>query len=151
MAIKTTSDLAEWYGKTERTIHSWAKDGCPIYRNGGKGEPNQYNTVEVHNWLTEREIKKRVVTSDGQHYDKQEEDARLKHHQANLEELKEAEKRGELIPVDLAITEFGEKITNARAKILALASSVPEQNRDKLNAAIYKVLDELSQPETEIS
>jgi phage terminase Nu1 subunit (DNA packaging protein) len=151
MAIKTLKEVTAWYGVSERTLHNWIRDGVPVQKKGGNGVSSQLDTTEVHNWLMEREIKKRVVSSDGEQYDGQVETARLKHHQANIEDMREQEKRGELIPLDIAISDFGEKISNARAKVLVLDRSVPVKHRAKLNEAIRSVLDELSQPEIEVS
>ncbi len=150
MAIKTLAEVAEWYEVSERTMHNWISEGLALHHKGGKGSPHLFNTVDVHKWLQIREIKSRVVTKDGKHYDKQEEEARLKHHQANMEQLKEEEKRGELIPVDVAVSEFGQLVGNARAKILQLSKLVPTKHREKLNDGITLALNELSEADAVI-
>jgi len=139
----TGVNLAKHYEVTGQTVQNWIKAGCPS-EGGGKGRPRIFDTVTVHNWLIEREIGNRVVTKNGEFYDRQEEEARLKHHQANLEQIKEAEKIGELIPLSDAVSEFGELVANARAKLLSISKDAPSSYKDKLDESIREALDELS-------
>jgi phage terminase Nu1 subunit (DNA packaging protein) len=139
--------LADIFGVTTKTLRDWGHKGLPVVVRQTGPNGNTYNTVDCLAWWRDQEIQRRVVTQDGKHYDKQEEEARLKHHQANMEQLKEEEKRGELIPLDVAVSEFGQLVGNARSKILQLGKLVPKKHRDKLNEGITLALDELSEAE----
>ena len=139
--------LSEIFGVTTKTIRDWDNKGLPVVVRQTGRNGNTYETVKCLAWWRDQEIQRRVVTQDGKHYDKQEEEARLKHHQANMEQLKEEEKRGELIPLDVAVSEFGQLVGNARSKILQLGKLVPKKHRDKLNDGITLALNELSEAE----
>jgi len=80
--------------------------------------------------------------------------ARLDHHRANLEEMREAKMRGDLVDFDAIVEQVSKMIATARAKLLALPQRVaqslavaPEVRRE-IQAAIQKevfsTLDELS-------
>lgn len=144
--------VAEFYGVTTKTVQNWITQGMPVKQKGSKGVASVFESVDVHNWLLERAVQKRITTtSSDEVFDKQAQEARLKHHQANIEEMKEAQLRGELIPVVEAIEAFGDLAANARAKFLRLSDLVPECYQDTLNTGIRTALDELSQPAAGLS
>jgi len=144
---KTVSSgyLCEHYDITQRGFQKWVADGCPVLERGKAGTAHKFSTVDVHLWLIERAIKARVKTEGGEHYDRTAEEARLKFHQANISEMNEAIQRGELLPLDTALSEYGELLTNARAKILAFPKLVPAKYREKLKDGITRALNELSE------
>lgn len=147
----TTSDVMAMTHKTRRTVQNWVhQEGLPLKSPNSRNEAT-IDSLDFLRWWADRAVGQRVKVGDGgEVYDRNMEEARLKHHQANLEELKEAEKRQELIPVDDAINEYSQLVSNARAKILQLDQFVPTEHKEKLRAAINKALDELSDPEVEI-
>ncbi len=127
MPIKTLQEVAEWHDTTDKTVHNWIKAGLAIHTRGGSGSPHKLDSVVVRDWLIEREIKRRVVNTDGQEYDRATEEARLKHHQANNEALKEDEKTGAMIPRDLVINLCSAMVSNARAKLLTVSNKLKNQ------------------------
>ena len=141
MAKKNTTEIAEWYGVTNRTIHTWIKNGLPIFEKGSDNKQHIFNTEDAHSWLVEREIARRVVKSDGQQYDRAEEEARLKHHQANNEALKEAETTGAMIPRDLVVDLCAATVSNARAKLLTVSNKLKNQFPGLDDEAINAVED----------
>jgi len=114
------AQICDWKGVTKLTVQNWRKEGMPVIDGGGRGKAAVFESAEIDNWLIEREIKKRVVNSSGEAYDRAEEEARLKHHQANNEELKEMEKRGELLPTTLVIELCSTGVTNCRNRLLSV-------------------------------
>jgi len=127
MAIATLKEVAEWKGKTERTIHDWLKAGAPLNKRGGGGKPNLFDTVQLDDWLLERAIAQRIVNNKGQNFDRRGEEARLKHHQANNEALKEAELTGSLIPREVVVELCSAGVSNARAKFSAVRIKILNQ------------------------
>ena len=147
----SSSDIAGGMGVSKRAVTNWVKDGgLEVHRRGDSNTENTFELKAFVKWWADREIASRVVTTDGNDYDRSEEEARLKHHQANLEEIKEAEKRGELIPLSDAISEFGELAANARAKMLAISKDAPDDYKKRLDEQIRGALDELSKSEAAI-
>jgi phage terminase Nu1 subunit (DNA packaging protein) len=69
-----------------------------------------------------REVAAGRVSEDG--YDLTAERARLSHHQANCEELKERQLTGELIPAEEVKADWADMILAFRAKVLALPGKV---------------------------
>lgn len=61
-----------------------------------------------------------AVLYTGENLDPNKERARLTHHQANLAELDERQKRSELVPMEQVVAEVGEACSNMRAKLLNL-------------------------------
>jgi hypothetical protein len=60
------------------------------------------------------------VNQDGTVYDLNAEKARLTHHQANISELEEDTKKGNLIPAEIVKQHWEAKAANTRAKLLNL-------------------------------
>ena len=86
------------------------------------------------------------------------ETARLKHHQANNEALKEAEQRGELLPAEFVILHCSALVAAARAKFLALPAKlrsrfagldaeVVEEVDDQIREALTELADDGLSPE----
>lgn len=69
-----------------------------------------------------REVAAGRMSEDG--YDLTAERARLSHHQANCEELKERQLTGELIPAEEVSAQWSDMILAMRAKVLALPGKV---------------------------
>ena len=91
-------------------------------------------------------------SSDGAH-DLTEERARLAHHQANNENLKELERRGDLVSVSEVLATWQDKIAASRAKLLSMPSKLAPavaistdttEVETALRGAIYEALEELA-------
>jgi phage terminase Nu1 subunit (DNA packaging protein) len=90
------------------------------------------------------------VGSDGTVYDEKLERARLLHHQANNEALKEKTARGELLRSDLVIDLGAVLVAAARTRMLSITSKVrgrfPELEKevsDEIDSLIREALTEL--------
>ena len=96
-------------------------------------------------------------TSEKSSYDLVAERGRLAHHQANVEELKEKQMRGELIASEDVASMWGEMLLSMRAKILALpgklastamgATSLREVE-DFAREELHLALDEMNRDES---
>ncbi len=84
--------LAKILGKSERTLTEWQKEGMPTKKKGARGQSNTYDTAKVIEWLIKKESDA-ITKMDAAKL-------RLVEAQAELEELKVAEKKEELIPID---------------------------------------------------
>lgn len=94
-------------------------------------------------WLRARWAKDIGATADGEVYDEKVERARLLHHQANNEALKEQVNRGELIPAPLVL-ELGSAVLAAtRTKVLAIHSKL-RQRFPGIDKAIAEETERLS-------
>lgn len=152
--IVNKSELAEILGVTERTLTTWQKQGLPIEIDGVRGQQNQYDTAVVIEWLIQRELEKRLGGGEaGEFYNYEAERARLTHHQANIAQMEEAVKRGQLIPADTVRHTWSQMIAKARAKLLAMpaklalrlsAISDVTQVQAELQTAQYEALAELA-------
>ena len=80
-----------------------------------------------------------LYMGEGEHLDANKERARLTHHQANLAELDERTKRGELVPMDTVVSEVSEACSNMRAKLLNLPPKM---------AAVVVAMDDLHEVQT---
>ncbi len=132
--------LSEILGKSERTLTTWIKQGMPVEVSSTRGKAHQFDTVKVIEWMIQSEISK-LAMSDDCAYDLTAERARLAHHQANNEKLKEDQLRGSLIPAEL-IVEFGSAMVGAaRAKLLAVHSKIRNRFADLHQEVVDEIQD----------
>lgn len=103
-------------------------------------------------WLRKRMQSELGVSADGTAYDEKLERARLLHHQANREAMREAEDRGEYVPAAV-VAEFGAAtVTATKTRLLAIASKlrsrfpdVPQDLIDALAELHREALQELGE------
>jgi phage terminase Nu1 subunit (DNA packaging protein) len=107
--IVNKSELCEILGCSQTTITTYQKNGLPIEVDGGRGQSNSYNTKDVIEWLIDWRLRKLSSPKNEALYIFEEERARLTHHQANREALKEMEEQGELIPAEHVARQDAEK------------------------------------------
>ena len=96
-----------------------------------------------------------IYLGDGNFQSSSKEQARLHHFRANIEELREAQMRGELMPMSEVVGAVSSMIAEAKAKLLSLPSRVaqslpvePEvrrQAQDMIQTEVFSSLDELSE------
>lgn len=48
-------ELSSIFGVSERTLTQWQKQGLPVEKQGGRGQSNTYETVDVIKWYNARE------------------------------------------------------------------------------------------------
>lgn len=46
-----TTEIAEIFGVTRRTVTNWKAAGCPVKKIGGRGKEDAYDSAEVYTWL----------------------------------------------------------------------------------------------------
>ena len=138
-------ELASFYGVTTRTVHDWEKAGLKVMARGGGNRSSIYNSLDAHDFMVGREISKRVITTGDEQYDKNEEEARLKHHQANNEALKEAEIIGRLVDSRMVVELCAGLVGNARSKILAIHNSV----KNRYPNIDQAIIDDIEEQEIE--
>ena len=136
MRLISISELAGEVSKDRTTVTRWLRD--LDYQDGPKGAKlyeSDAALVVIH---------QNILGVDGVTTTPQREKARLDHHRANIEEMKESEKRGELIPVDLVIDRIGTMLVTIKSKLLAVPSKCPVESRQKVKDEIRAGLSELS-------
>jgi phage terminase Nu1 subunit (DNA packaging protein) len=138
----TQQQGADILGVTLRHFSRLMKEpGAPPKLVNSDGRSTGLRCEEFGVWLRARYAAEMGVGDDGKIYDEKLERARLLHHQANNEALKEAVNRGELLPADLVIGLGAAIVSAARAKVLA----VPSKVRGRFPALDKEVCDEVEQ------
>ena len=138
----TQQQGAELLGVTLRHFQRLIKEpGSPPKLVNADGRASGFRCAEFGIWLRQRYASEMGVSEDGKIYDEKLERARLLHHQANNEALKEAVNRGELLPADLVISLGAALVAAARAKVLA----VPSKIRGRFPALDSEVSEEVEQ------
>ena len=149
MPILNKAQLAEMLGFSERTLTEWSQEGMPLAHTGGRGQENAYDTAAVVAWMLERAARK--ARAD---HPKDE----LYRSQKKLIDLQIAEKEKKLVDAAQVEREYTRLVLAARARLLQLVNLVPEldglacveEKRERLEAAILQVLQELSKYDPEI-
>ena len=142
-------ELAEIVGKSERTLTTWSKQGMPVEVASDRGKAHQFDTAKVIDWMIQNEINRMTLSDDGV-YDLTAERARLAHHQANNEHLKEQQLRGSLIPAEIVVRYGAASVVAVRAKLLSLHSKIknrfpnlPQEAIDEIQDYHHEALEEL--------
>lgn len=139
MSLASISRIAELTGFAPRTIKARTERLQPV-------KEGRALLLETRDALP---LLYQVDSGQGQ-YDLEQERARLAHHQANREAMREAEDRGEYVPAHI-VAEFGAATVNAtKTRLLAIASKlrgrfpdVPQSMVDALDELHREALKEL--------
>lgn len=91
--LVSLADLSEFLGRSERTLIEDTDAGMPCVERGGAGRPSVYDTAQVVTWLLAREAARRDATVEAER-------RRLVASQADLSELRAAERAGELVELE---------------------------------------------------
>ncbi len=110
MLVKGQEQIAEVFGVAPKTIVEWQEQGFPIGKQGKRGVASEYDTVAVIAWYVQRELDKVGVEGVRD---------RLARLQADEVEMRIAEKRGLLIPVDQIEPAWVALVTSARSYLRA--------------------------------
>lgn len=152
MEVNQTT-LCDILGISAPTIGKYRKEGLPILREPGlKGQSAAYDTVSVIDWLANRRIARlQLAGMDTEELDSERELAMLRKSQRELNELKAAEVRGDVIPQDEAVRAWSSVLTSFRSRILAVPPrmrsrlpDMPDEAYDELSHLLREALDELS-------
>lgn len=123
----TKKEVSEVMGKTMKTIDDWCNKGLPFEK---KGRSYSFDLRQVIQWREEnlagmthgvRKIDQGILEHK---LDKEKEDARLKHEQANKVEMENAVRRGELIVTDSAEAWWSIQLVNMRNKIMSIPTKL---------------------------
>ena len=136
----TQQQAAEILGVTLRHFQRVIQEpGAPPKLVNAAGRASGFRPSDYGRWLRARWMAEAGVGGDGTVYDEKLERARLLHHQANNESLKEKTNRGELIPAELVIDLGAALVAAARTRVLAIHSKV----RGRFPELESAVLDEI--------
>ena len=103
-------ELAEIFGVSERTFTEYQKDpSFPIAKAGGRGQANEYDTQDVHEWLMERAV-------NGARRESARE--RLERIKGDREELALAKDLEELVPAALVRARLEPVVLAIRSELL---------------------------------
>lgn len=128
-------------------------DPLPIAVKGKPGQPHQYDAHEVHKWAIRRRLAELDVGEDGEVYDKESEQARLYHMQADKAELEVEQMRGNLLPTPAVLKTWQSLFANMRAKLLGLPTKAAHavqaaedlaDIRDALTVQVHEALEEIA-------
>ena len=121
-----TQQVADFFGITAQAVRDRIKSGMPVKNKGGRGKGNAttFESTDVIEWYAEKKVQDRIGTSGGEEFDRQAEEARLKHHQANNERIKEEESLGRLISSRVVIEMCSAGVINCRNRMLAVNSKL---------------------------
>ena len=139
MSLESVSRISDLTGLDRRTIKARIDFLVPIV----EGRSHLYETREVLPVLYGQD--------DGVIYDLTEERARLAHHQANNEALKERAARGELIPAEMVIKHGAAMVAAVRAKILAAHNKIRNRFADLSPGAIDEMQNILTEALAELA
>lgn len=116
-ASLTQLQASDLIGLSTRRLQQMLNEDNPPHRD----QHGQFPCKLYGEWLRNY-FRKNMVVVEGldEPLDYNAERARLTHHNANIAELDEARKRGELIPRDEVIAEWQMVIASVRAKLLGL-------------------------------
>ena len=135
MREESLSGLAEITGMDRRTV----KDRVSSLTPRVQGKKHLYDTSRA---LPLIYCSYGAGGSPDKAIDYQEERARLTHHQANIAELDEEERRGSLVKVDDVVDLWASAISNTKTKLLSLPNKITHQllaaDDHKAALAIFK-------------
>lgn len=118
----TQSEFARFTGLGKSTLRKYATEGMPVIAvgRGGRSE-TALESVEALEWIqrmmTEREIAKLIEAGD---YDKDQELGRLRFHQANIAQMDEGQRKGELLIATEVQEAWVNIVMQVRSTLLAM-------------------------------
>ena len=139
MSLESLSRLSDLSGMAPRTIKGRIERLTPIK----EGKATLYETRDALPLMYQSDLGEKM-------FDLEQERARLAHHQANREAMREATERGEYIPAEI-VREYGAAgMTATKAKLLAISSKlrgrfpdVPQAMIDIIGELHREALEEL--------
>lgn len=150
----TQQQAADILGVTLRHFQRIIQEpGAPPKIVNADGRASGFGCGEYGKWLRSRFSAEMGVGDDGKVYDEKLERARLLHHQANNESLKEEVNRRELLRASDVESAWSDMVVSFRSKLLGLpsraahvASSLqdPKEIEDLLSSIVNEALHELA-------
>ena len=116
------AQAAALLGVTARRLRQMEQETTVPRSLGNGGRAAEYPVEQFGEWLRQRWLKSAGVTSSGEVYDEKVERARLLHHQANNEALKESVNRMNLLRAEVVERVWSDMVLSFRSKLLGLPS-----------------------------
>lgn len=158
--IVNKRQLSQILAVSEETLTAWQRDSNFPIESRSKGQRgNQYDTGAVIAWLRKREVDSLMTNTSA--IDIEEAKRRKLAAEAGLAELELAKEQETVVLIEDAAQEFGEQLSNLRAKLLSMPTKTASlvytakditEAKDILENAILEALNELAgfrQAETE--
>lgn len=127
-------ELAEILGCSEESLTIWQKQGLPILAKGAGKQGNTYNPAEVIKWMRRKDSGEKPATSID------EERQRKLRHEADMLEMENEEKRGELMKVQTVERDLIEKLSRFRARVLSIPKKLAPQVVAERELAVVETL-----------
>lgn len=149
MTVASQKEVSEHLAMSIQTLNNRLKKGILPSRVGTGGlDLDACRVAELKYWRG----RAAGTISDENTYNQQEERGRLVFHQANLASLQEQVLRGELLKADVVVRSWENKITAARAKLLAMPMKIAAEfggdNSTEMmlgiERVVYNLLEELA-------
>jgi phage terminase Nu1 subunit (DNA packaging protein) len=148
----TQQQAADILGVTLRHFQRIIQEpGAPPKLVNANGRASGFRCDDFGRWLRARWMAEAGVGSDGTVYDEKLERARLLHHQANNEALKEQTARGELLQAGMVVDLGAVLVAAARTRMLSITSKVrgrfPDLEKevsDEIDSLVRDALTELA-------
>lgn len=116
------SELSGILGVGPKSIVIWQGEGLP-FKVAENGKSNEYNTAEVIRWMIKRE------QAAAGSFNLSDERANLAREQAEYARLKNEERKGNLLPLDLVVTAVQKAAVAIRQKIVNAPMSVDDKSK----------------------
>jgi terminase small subunit / prophage DNA-packing protein len=150
--IVNREELAGILAVAPTTVDRFVRSGCPIIERGKTSQGHRLNTAHVIGWLRERE---RGAAGDGDGDSSQAAvRRRLTLAQAELAEMKAAERRGQMVAIEDVMPAIAEGLANVRSRLMAMPGrlavtlalvSDPAQIERAIEDEVRGALTEISQ------
>lgn len=145
--IASAAELADFYGVDRRTVTNWINEDPPCPSRKRKGE-RVFDTAQVAKWHSDRAARQAIAQHEkAKPPDVDDAKARKLEAEAQLAEITVAEKRGELVPLDVVEQLVGEVCDRMRAVLVnAPSNQLLALERAGVPAAVGQaVLEAMSQ------
>lgn len=124
--IVNKTQLAEIIGRSEKWITEVQKQhDFPILKQGRGRLGSQYMTADVIAWMEKKKVENLIGNQDA--IDLEEAKRRKMAAEAGLAELELMKEQGYLVEIEKVAQDFGEQLTNFRAKMISIPSKCAAQ------------------------
>jgi phage terminase Nu1 subunit (DNA packaging protein) len=124
--IVNKTQLAEIIGRSEKWITEvQSQHDFPILKKGRGRLGSQYMTADVVAWMEKKKVENLIGNQDA--IDLEEAKRRKMAAEAGLAELELMKEQGVLVEIDKVAQDFGEQLTNFRAKMISIPSKCAAQ------------------------
>ena len=125
------------------TYQKKAVNPLPIAEKAERGKANTYCARQIMLWKVEEETRKITGNEEDGLYEKEAEQARLYHHQANKAAFEESKLQGDLVESDLVAEHWAGIFSSIKAKLITVCSTAaPKLTTKKKRAEINEILKE---------